>query len=51
VVETTLKTGPAWREVTLSFTPPPTLTANLALTVSGPAGAVVYLDEVRFTPE
>jgi hypothetical protein len=51
VAETTVKAGPAWMEVTLPFTPPPTLTANLALTVSGPAGAAVYLDEVRFTPE
>ena len=49
--DTTVKAGPAWREVTLPFTPPPTLTANLALTVSGPAGTAVYLDEVRFTPE
>ncbi len=49
--EITVKAGPAWVEVSLPFTPPATLTASLALTVTAPAGAVVYLDEVRFVPE
>ena len=28
-----------------------TVTGSLALTVTAPTGAVVYLDEVRFVPE
>ena len=49
--ETTVTAGPAWVEVALPFTPPATLTATLALTVTAPRGVVVYLDEVRFVPE
>ena len=49
--ETTVKAGPAWVEIAIPFTPPATLTGSLALTVTAPTGAVVYLDEVRFVPE
>ena len=49
--ETTVKAGPAWTEINLSFTPPATLTATLALNLAAPADAVIYLDEVRFLPE
>ncbi|MBI3744686.1 MAG: hypothetical protein HY261_10455, partial [Chloroflexi bacterium] len=49
--EATVKVGPAWSEVTIPFTPPATLTATLALNITAPSQAVVYLDEVRFVPE
>ncbi len=45
------KAGSAWLEVALPFKPPATLTGSLALVVTVPPDAVVYLDEVRFLPE
>ena len=40
-----------WKEIVIPFTPPATLTGSLALTITGPPGAVIYLDDVRFVPE